>query len=215
MGDIETAVKNASRLEFLLETKLSATGKGLHEKASSVADKIPAEVLKKIRWIATVRNTVVHEGATIPDLPEFEGTCSKIAAAIDGLNPSNPSIMPPPPTITQPTSAIDEASNGGGHNPFSGLAGGLGERFAALPGPLKIRVVIAGALGLLLLLMSLVPETPGPLQYRQPTGAAGNSTDAPPSPARTVPIKPGRSLDGFKVVDQTDKSGFATLHKEQ
>lgn len=61
MSDIDLAVTRAKRLERLLEQKLGATGKGLHQKANSVEARLPAELVRKLRLVATVRNKLVHE----------------------------------------------------------------------------------------------------------------------------------------------------------
>jgi hypothetical protein len=61
MSDIDLAVTNSKRLESLLEKKLGATGKGLHEKVSSVESRLPRELVRNLRLVATVRNKIVHE----------------------------------------------------------------------------------------------------------------------------------------------------------
>lgn len=72
MSQIETAVTLSRNLESLLAEKFHATGKGLHEKVSSVETALPADLVKQLRFIATMRNSVVHESNFhIPDLPAF------------------------------------------------------------------------------------------------------------------------------------------------
>ena len=61
MSDIDLAINNCKRLESLLEQKLGATGRGLHEKVSSVENRLPRELVRKLRLVATVRNKIVHE----------------------------------------------------------------------------------------------------------------------------------------------------------
>ena len=61
MSDIDLAVTHCKRLESLLEQKLGAEGKGLHEKVSSVENRLPRELIRKLRLVATVRNKIVHE----------------------------------------------------------------------------------------------------------------------------------------------------------
>lgn len=56
-------VKYNKKIEELLVQKYQASGKGLHTKLSSVEDKLSPELVKKIRYIATVRNKLVHEEA--------------------------------------------------------------------------------------------------------------------------------------------------------
>jgi hypothetical protein len=71
MSDIDLAVTRSQRLEQLLERDFGATGRGLHEKVSSVADAIPQDLVRKLRLVATVRNKVVHENPHIDDKPRF------------------------------------------------------------------------------------------------------------------------------------------------
>lgn len=54
-------IKNVKKIEKLLAVNYLATGKGLHEKATSVEEKLTPELMKKIRYIATIRNKLVHE----------------------------------------------------------------------------------------------------------------------------------------------------------
>lgn len=61
MSDIELAVTRTKALEALLEQALGATGKGLHEKVTSVQARLPPALVKKLRFVATVRNKIVHE----------------------------------------------------------------------------------------------------------------------------------------------------------
>ena len=48
--------------ENLLTEIFGATGQGLHQKVNSVEAQLPPEVTKKLRFIASVRNGVVHKG---------------------------------------------------------------------------------------------------------------------------------------------------------
>jgi hypothetical protein len=54
------AIDTARQLESALEA-LGATGKGLHEKVSSVESTLPEALVTKLRFIASVRNKIVHE----------------------------------------------------------------------------------------------------------------------------------------------------------
>ena len=60
-SDLDRMIKTAKRLEGMLERGLGATGKGLHEKASSVESKLGPDLLRDLRAVATVRNKLVHE----------------------------------------------------------------------------------------------------------------------------------------------------------
>lgn len=74
MSQIETAVKASKEIESLLEARFGATGRGLHEKLESVQAQIPKEIARKARFIATIRNKLVHEhgfDATDEDFKKF------------------------------------------------------------------------------------------------------------------------------------------------
>ncbi len=77
MSDIDLAVGSCKRLESLLEKKLGASGRGLHEKVSSVEGKLPRELVRKLRLVATVRNKVVHEAdyQNIDNRKDFVRAC--------------------------------------------------------------------------------------------------------------------------------------------
>lgn len=76
MSDIELAITRTKALEGLLEG-LGATGKGLHEKVTSVQGKLPPPLVKKLRFVATVRNKIVHESSyqKIDDRDGFARAC--------------------------------------------------------------------------------------------------------------------------------------------
>src|SRR5215470_8396738 len=79
MSDIELAVTRTKALEALLEQALGATGKGLHEKVTSVQDRLPPPLVKKLRFVATVRNKIVHEASytSIDDRDGFVRACDE------------------------------------------------------------------------------------------------------------------------------------------
>lgn len=78
MSDIELAITRTKALEALLES-LGATGKGLHEKVSSVQAKLPPPLVKKLRFVATIRNKIVHESdyQKMDDRGGFERACDE------------------------------------------------------------------------------------------------------------------------------------------
>lgn len=87
MSDIELAVTRTKALEALLEQALGATGKGLHEKVTSVQDRLPQPLVKKLRFIATVRNKIVHEAnyQQIDDRAGFTRACDEAEAALRAM----------------------------------------------------------------------------------------------------------------------------------
>ncbi|ELA8262930.1 DUF4145 domain-containing protein [Vibrio alginolyticus] len=61
MSDIEKVVMRTRTIEKLLRTQYHAEGKGLHQLINSCEERLPHDVIAKLRLIATVRNKVVHE----------------------------------------------------------------------------------------------------------------------------------------------------------
>jgi hypothetical protein len=87
MSDIELAITRVKALESLLEQALGATGKGLHEKVTSVQDKLPQPLVKKLRFVATVRNKIVHESdyQQIDDRNGFLRACDEAEAELRAM----------------------------------------------------------------------------------------------------------------------------------
>ncbi len=87
MSDVDLAIKNSKKLESLLESKLGATGRGLHEKVSSVEPKLPRDLVRKIRLVATVRNKIVHESdyQRIDNRREFLAASKEAQRALKSL----------------------------------------------------------------------------------------------------------------------------------
>jgi hypothetical protein len=85
MSDIDIAVKGAKKIEAFLVTNFGAVGRGLHDKLSSVENRIPPKLQKQIRFVASVRNAVVHEeGENLMRNPiAYETTVDQI---LHGLN---------------------------------------------------------------------------------------------------------------------------------
>jgi hypothetical protein len=89
MSDIELAITRVKALEALLEQVLGATGKGLHEKVSSVQAKLSEPLVRKLRFVATVRNKIVHESdyQQIDDRDGFLRACDEAEAELNALRP--------------------------------------------------------------------------------------------------------------------------------
>src|SRR5436190_22500228 len=96
MSDIELAVTRTKALEALLEQAFGATGKGLHEKVSSVQNRLSPSLVKKLRFIATVRNKIVHESdyKQIDDPNGFVRACDEAEAELR-------SMLAPPKVINK------------------------------------------------------------------------------------------------------------------
>ncbi len=76
MSDIEKVVMRTRTLEKLLRTHYHAQGRGLHQLITSCEERLPHDVIAKLRYIATVRNKVVHEeGFKLDDRKGFISAC--------------------------------------------------------------------------------------------------------------------------------------------
>jgi len=87
MSDIELVINRTKAFESLLETGLGATGKGLHEKVSSVEGNLPEPLVRKLRFIATLRNKLVHDTdyQKLDDRPAFERACQEAESELRSL----------------------------------------------------------------------------------------------------------------------------------
>lgn len=82
------AVDIARRLESAL-TAAGATGKGLHEKTTSIEGMLPAPAVRKLRFIASVRNKIVHEDTVLSDA-EFSAFTESGKLAMEELEAAIP-----------------------------------------------------------------------------------------------------------------------------
>jgi hypothetical protein len=87
MSDVELVINRTKALEALLEQGLGATGKGLHEKLSSVQAKLPESLVRKLRFVATLRNKLVHDAGyqQLDDRPAFERACDEAQAELRAM----------------------------------------------------------------------------------------------------------------------------------
>ncbi|POM69215.1 Hypothetical protein PHPALM_14521 [Phytophthora palmivora] len=72
-NDYQLAIETSKELEYLLETEFNAHGQGLHEKVSSIESAIPVPTVRSIRYVATLRNRLIHdrEMKALPDRQTF------------------------------------------------------------------------------------------------------------------------------------------------
>ena len=87
MSDYELVIKKSKHLEQLLEEGLGAQGRGLHEKVSSVEGRLPTALVKRLRFIATVRNKLVHDAQMdrLDDRRGYEDACNKAEKELASL----------------------------------------------------------------------------------------------------------------------------------
>ena len=60
-SDLERVIKTSKALEAALASRFGAEGKGLHQKIDSVERDLPRDAIKHLRYVATIRNKIVHE----------------------------------------------------------------------------------------------------------------------------------------------------------
>ena len=84
-SDLDKAVKASKAFERHLRDQHNATGRGLHELIDSAQPSLPREAIKHLRFVATIRNRLVHEDGydRFDDPAEWK---RRIAAAERALN---------------------------------------------------------------------------------------------------------------------------------
>jgi hypothetical protein len=97
VNDYELVIRSAKELEFILDSSFAATGKSIHEKLNSLPEgSLPAPLIKQMRYLATIRNKLVHERDfhAIPDrakfIAEFEASVVELERMIATRNPAAP-----------------------------------------------------------------------------------------------------------------------------
>ncbi len=97
-SDLDRVIKASKRLESLLATRLGATGKGLHEKVSSIEREIDPGTVADLRAVATVRNRLVHEDGydRIENRGEFLARAKRAEKALERLKSAGQRSRPHP-----------------------------------------------------------------------------------------------------------------------
>jgi len=87
MSNLDIVFGYTTKIETFLETEFNAEGRGLHTKLNSIEYLLPIALIKKIRWIATMRNNMAHtEGFELDNLEGFKATCESVLAELKALN---------------------------------------------------------------------------------------------------------------------------------
>lgn len=142
------------KLEAILG-QLGASGKGLHEKATSVQHLLPAKLLSKLRYVASVRNKLSHDDVVLADA-EFNQFVASARATLEELGQL--ATQPRPQSAARP------------------VARPARTRSWLLPG--------AVALGVLVYLFSASrPGAPPPPAHVPAVAVARPDPVAPPAPA--------------------------------
>jgi hypothetical protein len=90
-------LERTQEMEYLLRTRFDATGRGLNEYLDSIPDVLPSDLVKKIRFITTIRNKLVHERGYRYDGDEddFWILCDKVISRLSDDEPSTARPVPP------------------------------------------------------------------------------------------------------------------------
>ena len=95
-NDYERVIRASKELEWLLEL-LGASGRGLHEKLSSIQLHLPPSLVRQIRYVATIRNRIIHERGfdNIPDPSSFNLFYERSCQELHGLMQRTQAKLPP------------------------------------------------------------------------------------------------------------------------
>lgn len=83
MSDFKILLQRFKKIEAILEERFGGTGRGMHEKMTSIEYLIPDHLVRRIRYIASVRNKSVHvDGYEIDDESKLLSTCDAVIEAL-------------------------------------------------------------------------------------------------------------------------------------
>lgn len=99
-NDYEHAIRSSKELEWLLES-LGGSGRGLHDRLSSIQERLSPQLVRKVRYIATIRNRLVHERGfdVIPDRATFTAYVNESRRELDRLRVAVGHALAPQPSI--------------------------------------------------------------------------------------------------------------------
>jgi len=127
---LEVIIQRTKSIESTL-AQLGANGKGLHEKVSSIESSLPSDLVKKIRFVASVRNKSVHDenySVSADTLKGFVSACDEIDQQLT--------------TKSQRSSSSSRSSSSTGKSSSKGLV----EQFSEASTLGKIGIVAGAAL---------------------------------------------------------------------
>jgi hypothetical protein len=87
LSEMEQVVQRCKYFESRLEGELGASGRGLHEKVTSIQGQLPVPTVRRLRWIATLRNKLVHEHTftKLEDPDGFQDACAFVEQQLDHM----------------------------------------------------------------------------------------------------------------------------------
>lgn len=122
INPFELVITASRELESLLESHWQAEGKGLHEKLTSIEHNIPSDIAKRIRYLATIRNKVVHESDYfLEDTHKFQQEFNAVKDALTSISGKKPNTVLKEPIATYTSNTMDEALDALHHRPKSEL----------------------------------------------------------------------------------------------
>lgn len=84
-NDYQLVIEASKELEFVLEHEFRAEGKGLHEKVSGAASYLAPPTIKSLRYVASVRNALVHD-RSVTQLENRALFILKFESALEEIN---------------------------------------------------------------------------------------------------------------------------------
>lgn len=87
MNIYEVAARGSTKLEKIFKSGFKAEGKGLNEYLNSVEEHVPVRLAKQIRYIATVRNNILHNEGKIENVVEYSETIERVASELMNIAP--------------------------------------------------------------------------------------------------------------------------------
>ncbi|MDQ7085260.1 MAG: hypothetical protein Q9M36_10185 [Sulfurovum sp.] len=112
--EIAKIITLTRKIESLLEKKFDAQGKGLHQKVSSIENNLDVDIVKPIRYLATIRNKAMHEDDfAINNFSRYEQTANRVIKELEAFK------------IIKKYSRDSRSSGGYSYNPSSKKKGFL------------------------------------------------------------------------------------------
>jgi uncharacterized membrane protein YsdA (DUF1294 family) len=88
--EVMTAIVRSSELEKILKSKFGAEGTGLVMQAINVEHLLSPEVLRKLKWIGSVRNKATHDPLDFRLPEEYVRVCDETKAILEQLDAVSP-----------------------------------------------------------------------------------------------------------------------------
>ena len=86
MSNLDIVFGYTKKIEHFLKNEFKAEGRGLHTIVTSVEYRLPIALVKKIRWIATIRNNMAHtEGFELDNPEDFKASCESVLTELEAL----------------------------------------------------------------------------------------------------------------------------------